>query len=247
MTCGMLALNELTLIENVAGPEGVPRDVVASLNSTTNVVKLCWLPPDQDTENGRLLGYTIHCVEQSGELKSLNVSVSDNLSCSDLTDLQVTVPYQLSVSAFNSAGTGPFSKPVEILIPEGPPTSAATNVSVFALSSTRVQLSFIAPLHAARRSTLAYRVVARPLSVGGGQETRDRRSLPEQDGLLIVTGSLVGKRVEKVQLGGLRKFTEYQVSVICFTLAGDGPSSDPVYVQTLEDCKCPSDVPFVAV
>jgi hypothetical protein len=39
----------------------------------------------------------------------------------------------------------------------------------------------------------------------------------------------------EVRLSGLDKFTKYSVIVQAFNNRGDGPSSDPVIVQTLED------------
>ena len=34
---------------------------------------------------------------------------------------------------------------------------------------------------------------------------------------------------------GLKKFTDYQLRVLCFTSKGDGPFSSPVSVRTQED------------
>jgi hypothetical protein len=39
----------------------------------------------------------------------------------------------------------------------------------------------------------------------------------------------------EVRLSGLEKFTKYSIIVQAFNNRGDGPSSDPVIVQTLED------------
>lgn len=38
-------------------------------------------------------------------------------------------------------------------------------------------------------------------------------------------------------IGGLEKFTEYNISVLCFTEPGDGPRSEFVLVRTKEDSK----------
>ena len=38
-------------------------------------------------------------------------------------------------------------------------------------------------------------------------------------------------------LTGLYKYAEYQLTVVCFTAAGEGPPSRPVLVRTLEDGK----------
>lgn len=39
-------------------------------------------------------------------------------------------------------------------------------------------------------------------------------------------------------ISGLRKFTEYNITVLCFTDPGDGMSSPPVQVTTEQDGKC---------
>jgi hypothetical protein len=39
----------------------------------------------------------------------------------------------------------------------------------------------------------------------------------------------------EVRLSGLEKFTKYSVTVQAFNNRGDGPTSDAVIVQTLED------------
>lgn len=38
-------------------------------------------------------------------------------------------------------------------------------------------------------------------------------------------------------ISGLDKFTEYNITVLCFTEPGDGPRSDYVQVRTEEDSK----------
>lgn len=39
-------------------------------------------------------------------------------------------------------------------------------------------------------------------------------------------------------VNGLKKFTWYYGSTLCFTTPGDGPRSPPVLLQTLEDSEC---------
>lgn len=38
-------------------------------------------------------------------------------------------------------------------------------------------------------------------------------------------------------MSGLEKFTEYNITVLCFTEPGDGPPSDYILVRTKEDSK----------
>lgn len=40
-------------------------------------------------------------------------------------------------------------------------------------------------------------------------------------------------------ISGLKKFTEYYGSVLCFTTPGDGPRSPPQRFRTHEDSECP--------
>lgn len=40
-------------------------------------------------------------------------------------------------------------------------------------------------------------------------------------------------------ISGLKKFTEYYTSVLCFTTPGDGPRSLPQRIRTHEDSECP--------
>lgn len=47
--------------------------------------------------------------------------------------------------------------------------------------------------------------------------------------------SLTGDMPGDFRLGGLEKFTKYSIVVLAFNAIGDGPRSEPLVVQTLED------------
>lgn len=60
----------------------------------------------------------------------------------------------------------------------------------------------------------------------------------------IVPPSLLDPLAEQTAvLNDLEKFTEYNISVLCFTDPGDGPSSIQVPVRTLEDGRFSSPLP----
>lgn len=42
---------------------------------------------------------------------------------------------------------------------------------------------------------------------------------------------------QSAAISGLEKFTEYNITVLCFTEPGDGPRSDYILVRTKEDSK----------
>ena len=43
--------------------------------------------------------------------------------------------------------------------------------------------------------------------------------------------------IQTTMITDLAKYTDYQLSILCFTSKGNGPSSDSVFVKTLEDGK----------
>lgn len=61
------------------------------------------------------------------------------------------------------------------------------------------------------------------------------RPVAEDEGPYNFTRIGAGMVDSEVRLSGLEKFTKYSVIVQAFNSRGDGPSSDPVIVQTLED------------
>lgn len=55
---------------------------------------------------------------------------------------------------------------------------------------------------------------------------------------MTVPPSLFDPLAEQVAImGGLEKFTDYNITVLCFTDPGDGKRSGPVPVKTKEDGK----------
>lgn len=54
--------------------------------------------------------------------------------------------------------------------------------------------------------------------------------------MIAVPPSLFDPLAEQTAIiNGLEKFTEYNITVLCFTDPGDGPASEPVTVLTHED------------
>jgi hypothetical protein len=58
---------------------------------------------------------------------------------------------------------------------------------------------------------------------------------PEDEGPYNFTRIGAGMVNGEVRLSGLEKFAKYSVTVQAFNSRGDGPTSDAVIVQTLED------------
>ena len=60
---------------------------------------------------------------------------------------------------------------------------------------------------------------------------------PGDEGPYNFTRIGAGMVNSEVRLSGLEKFTKYSVAVQAFNFKGDGPTSDALIVQTLEDGK----------
>ena len=62
-------------------------------------------------------------------------------------------------------------------------------------------------------------------------------TIPEKT--VAVPPSLLDPLAEQsALLEGILKYTDYQVTVLCFTSPGNGPRSAPVPVKTAEDDSC---------
>lgn len=60
----------------------------------------------------------------------------------------------------------------------------------------------------------------------------------EEDVAMVTVRPNFQDSVHVGYVSGLRKFTEYFTSVLCFTTPGDGPRSPPHRVRTHEDSEC---------
>jgi hypothetical protein len=198
--------------------------------------------------NGEPRGYGILYRELSVDAAERLQIVGYNglgIQCTTITDLQLGSDYELSVACFNMAGTGPYSDSIMVSIPEGIPTLPPTNVSAVALSSNSVEVNFKLPPYTARRSSLRYKIIAQLLSTGLSVDKAAssdsvkgivRRSASLQENNFIERiGNAIGKTFETVVIDQLQKFSLYRISVNCFNDAGQGPSSQHVDVQTLDD------------
>ncbi|KAJ8384733.1 hypothetical protein AAFF_G00199390 [Aldrovandia affinis] len=181
-------------------------------------------PPPEARQNGPLQGYVIrYCLAGlpvGYQFRNITNPDQTNLL---LEDLIIWTSYEIEVAAYNGAGLGTFSHTVMEWTLQGVPTIPHGDVRAEAVNSTAIRMTWSAPS---------------PQFVNGiNQGYKLLAWEPGQDEEVAVV-TVRPNFQDSVHLGhiaGLRKFTEYLTSALCFTTPGDGPRSPPQRVRTHED------------
>ncbi|KAK7939768.1 hypothetical protein WMY93_003094 [Mugilogobius chulae] len=175
-------------------------------------------------QNGPLQGYIIrYCL--SGlpvDCQMKNITNPDQSSLL-LEDLIIWTNYEIEVAAYNGAGIGTYSHKVTEWTLQGVPTVPPGNVQAEAVNSTTVRFTWSAPSpQFINGINQGYKLLAwepsRPNDVSG-----------------VIVRPNFQDSVHVGYISGLKKFTDYYSSVLCFTTPGDGPRSVPQRVRTHED------------
>ncbi|XP_052122730.1 protein sidekick [Frankliniella occidentalis] len=134
--------------------------------------------------------------------------------------------YEVVVLPFNSQGAGPASPPVTVYVGEAVPTGEPQAVEAEPLSPTEVRLKWRPPTQSQQNGDLlGYKIYY--LVTESPQPLDDRVSQEEELEVVPATS-------HSHSLVFLDKFTQYQISMLAFNPAGDGPRSAPVTVRTLQ-------------
>ncbi|CAH4030501.1 unnamed protein product [Pieris brassicae] len=232
-------LVQVTTTEEV--PSGSPIDVRVEAKSSTELI-VTWDPPQKDLWNGNILGYYVGFQELNNNSTILSASGPGGASYTvrtvegtgsarartTLSGLQKHTPYAVVVQAYNSRGAGPASPPTTATTMEDVPSLPPGSLTCSALSSQSVRVNWEPPPMRGRNGVLqGFRVTYAPVTDWYGSED-------------AVTKQISGLHTT---LSGLRRFTNYSVTVCAFTAAGDGVRAAPVYCHTEEDVpSAPADI-----
>ncbi|KAK9535167.1 hypothetical protein VZT92_007565 [Zoarces viviparus] len=213
--------DRLTLPEEP--PSAPPQTVIAS-GRTNQSIMIQWQPPPESHQNGPLQGYIIrYCL--SGlpvDCQMKNITNSDQTSLL-LEDLIIWTNYEIEVAAYNGAGRGTYSHKVTEWTLQGVPTVPPGNVQAEAVNSTAVRFTWSAPS---------------PQFINGINQGYKLLAWELNRANEVAVTTVRPNFQDSVHVGyisGLRKFTEYYSSVLCFTTPGDGPRSPPQRLRTHED------------
>lgn len=207
-------------------PSSPPKGFYGTPRSNSSIM-LLWQAPSEDTWNGDLRGYMIrYKLTNYPDSTYQSVNTTNPLVTTyELTNLIIFQSYEFQIAAYNNEGVGVFSNTIEERTMEGQPTRPPKNVQVAPQNSTVIRVSW-QPVDAAYINgvALGYKVKARRQ----GQSSYERElSVPPDP------NNPIGE--QSVNMYDMKKYTSYSVEVLCYTGAGDGPSSLPVSVRTDED------------
>ncbi|XP_062388932.1 protein sidekick-1 isoform X4 [Sardina pilchardus] len=208
-------------------PSAPPKNIVAS-GRTNQSIMVQWQPPPEPQLNGVLRGYVLRyrLAGLPGDYQHKNISSPEVNYCL-VTELIIWTQYEIQVAAYTGAGLGVFSLPVSEYTLQGVPTAPPQGVEATAVNSTTIRFTWNPPPQQFINGiNQGYKLMAWP------------EHTPEAMTVATITPDYHGTR-HIGYITGLKKFTWYLTSVLCFTTPGNGPRSVPRLVQTHEDTPGP--------
>ncbi|RXM99072.1 Phosphatidylinositol phosphatase PTPRQ [Acipenser ruthenus] len=187
-------------------PESAPQNLTVQ-HVTASTAVISWLPPEKP--NGIITYYKVtYAVDTDFHTEN---STTTTVTLQNLKPHSV---YNISIRAYTKYGHGnQTSSVLKVLTGEDAPGSPPFNLTYESISSTKVEVSWISPLHAngiILSYTIEYWNASHSLNISSNRTT--------------------------AILSNLRKYTQYWVTVSANTKFGNGnQTSDILNVTTLED------------
>ncbi|XP_072929902.1 cell adhesion molecule Dscam2-like [Epargyreus clarus] len=233
------ALLALTLHEP---PARAPISLRASA-PRPSTIELAWQSPPTSAWNGELLGYTVWWwASADGSLSGgANVgmefaTVRGQITKYTIEGLEHYTRYSVSVRAFNSAGAGPATSPVNTLTQESVPSEGPRAVRCRAVSPQSLKVEWSPPpAHSHHGALLGYKLLYRP------EHTTDWLEWEVRGAAGVGAAGAEVKRVAGVEtlLLALRPHVNYTVQALAYTAAGDGLPAHPIHCTTQQDVPGP--------
>ncbi|XP_012142211.2 sidekick cell adhesion molecule isoform X7 [Megachile rotundata] len=210
-------------------PSGPPVGFVGSARSSSEIITQ-WQLPLEEYRNGHILGYVLRYRlygynDSPWTIQNITNEAQRNYL---ITDLITWKDYIVQIAAYNDKGVGVFTEGLKIKTKEGVPEAPPTNVRAKAVNSTAIKVWWKPPNpQKINGINQGYKLQA---WIGSNfTEANEYKSMS-------VPPSLFDPLAEQSAImTGLRKYTLYNITVLCFTDPGDGERSSPVQIRTLED------------
>uniref|UniRef100_A0AAY5ENC7 Sidekick cell adhesion molecule 1a n=1 Tax=Electrophorus electricus TaxID=8005 RepID=A0AAY5ENC7_ELEEL len=236
-TCDVLSPagndSKATRLEVIELPHS-PRHLQARLNATdSRSVELLWMRPFDG--NSPLLHYVVELSENNSPWRVYLANVNPALMTTVVTGLTPARTYQFRVCAVNQVGKGQYSTQTNrLMLREEPPSAPPKNIVASGRTNQSIMVQWQPPPEPQLNGVLrGYVIHLITILLSAWPEHS-----PEDTIVVTITPDYHGTR-HLAYVSGLKKFTWYLTSVLCFTTPGNGPRSAPRLVQTHEDIPGP--------
>ena len=146
-----------------------------------------------------------------------------NINSRYVMNLIIYTEYQVKVAAYNIHGVGAYSNETTVRTAEGRPTAPPTDVTGQPVSGTEIRLTWWPPNpQKINGRNMGYKIDL----IGPDGSTRR----------VVVPANSTGDQLEmqEATVTGLLQAYSYEITVLCFTGAGEGPKSSAITLKTLE-------------
>ncbi|XP_019392161.1 PREDICTED: contactin-6 isoform X1 [Crocodylus porosus] len=122
-------------------PQIAPAGASAQSISASEI-EVSWNSIAWNRHTGRVLGYEVlYWTDDSKETTAGKVRVSGNITAKNITGLKANTVYFATIRAYNTAGTGPSSTPVNITTKKSPPSQPPANIA-WKLTNSKICLNW---------------------------------------------------------------------------------------------------------
>ncbi|XP_068725948.1 uncharacterized protein [Montipora capricornis] len=201
-------------------PSKAPSGFMVKASNSTSITASWQLPP-ADSRNGIITGFKLFYREKrpDNQPKLLNIS-NASIGAETVSELMKFTEYEFQLLAYTSVGDGPNSS-VQLVktmedTPSKPPSGFIVNVS----TSSSVTASWQLPPADSRNGIIR-----------GFKLFINRKETGDKPDVQLIDVSKTSVYTKTIT--GLQESTEYELQVLAYTSAGDGPKSF-VHVKTKE-------------
>ncbi|KAL9957849.1 hypothetical protein ACROYT_G034798 [Oculina patagonica] len=208
-------LSDTVIVKMPATTPSLPPQNITAISTGPHNITVTWIPAN---ETVHVLGYEIYWKRLYDNFTNHFTSKSLE-SQVNITSLQASTWYQVTVRAYNSKGSGPNSSYVDVRTQNNVHVRPRPqNVTVTARNSTSVTVKWL-PVSRHLVSQPPYNYTVQWVAVKGGIQG-------------VITNVTVS--VTSYHISGLAPYTKYNISVAVRDWNETGRFSDPLCVHTLE-------------
>ncbi|KAM6197788.1 contactin-6-like isoform 3-T5 [Sarcoramphus papa] len=135
-------LSSISIVYSGEDEPQIAPAVASALSVSAAEVEVSWQPIAWNRHTGRVLGYEVlYWTDDPKESTAGKVRVNGNVTAKNITGLKANTLYFATVRAYNTAGTGPSSTPVNVTTKKSPPSQPPANIA-WKLTNSKICLNW---------------------------------------------------------------------------------------------------------